>query len=272
VVSVYTVLPFVTFFNLATAELGADVGLGVVLAYVALALTAAAALAAGRSLDLPRRGTGALLNCTLIANTGYLGYPLCAALLGFDSLGEAVVYDVFVSAPLLFLGAFGIGAAFGDRAGESAPERVRAFFTRNPPLYAAIAGLLAPDALAPEVLVDISRVAVIALLPVGFFLVGSALTEEALEEGSSRAVLLPGREVAVATVLRLIVAPALLLLLALPLIDLPGPYLLLAAMPCGINPLVVAHLYGLDSRLTASAIASTTAIASAVAVAAVALA
>jgi predicted permease len=34
--------------------------------------------------------------CTLVANTGYLGYPLVAALLGFDRLSEAVIYDVLV--------------------------------------------------------------------------------------------------------------------------------------------------------------------------------
>ena len=56
------------------------------------------------------------------------------------------------------------------------------------------------------------------------------------------------------------IAPGLLLLLSLPFIDLPGPYLLIAAMPCGINTLLVAHVYGLDSRLAAQAIAWTTSI------------
>jgi predicted permease len=67
--------------------------------------------------------------------------------------------------------------------------------------------------------------------------------------------------VSAAIVLRLLVAPGLLLVLSLPFIDLPGPYLLLAAMPCGINTLLVAHVYGLDSKLAAQAVAWTTAIA-----------
>ena len=66
--------------------------------------------------------------------------------------------------------------------------------------------------------------------------------------------------------LRLVVAPTLLLLIALPLIDLPGPYLLLAAMPCGINTMIVAHAYGLDLRIAAGAVAWSTAIAVVVAV------
>jgi malate permease and related proteins len=261
VAAVYALLPLVTFFNLDRAELDADVGVGVLLGYAALALATCAALISARVLRLGRPGTGALLNATFVANTGYLGYPLCAALLGFDSLSEAVVYDVLVSSPLLFLGAFGVGAAFGERAGESVGERLRAFLTRNPTLFAAAAALVAPDALAPDALVDASRVAVIALLPLGFFVVGSALTEEALDEGSARAVLRPGPEVGAAAVLRLVLAPGLLFLLALPVIDLPDSYLLLAAMPCGINTLVVAHVYGLDVRLTSRAVAWTTAIA-----------
>ncbi|MGE5858027.1 MAG: AEC family transporter, partial [Solirubrobacterales bacterium] len=64
-----------------------------------------------------------------------------------------------------------------------------------------------------------------------------------------------------AILLRLVVAPGLLLALSLPFIDLPGPYLLLAAMPCGVNTVLGAHGYGLDSRLAAQAVAWTTAIA-----------
>jgi predicted permease len=256
----YFVLPPATFFNIADAELDANVGIGVLIAYLALAAAVAIAwLASTRLLGLSRSTVGAVLCCTVVANTGYLGYPLCASLLGLDSLSEAAVYDVLVSAPSLLLVAFSIGAAFGTRAGEGAGERTRAFLTRNPALYAGIAGLIAPEALAPDVLVDISRIAIVAILPLGFFAVGVALAEES-EEG---ALAVPPRfdsAVAVALASRLVLAPGLLFALALPLIDLPDPYLLLAAMPCGINSLIVAHAYGLDVRVTASAIAWSTAI------------
>ena len=65
----------------------------------------------------------------------------------------------------------------------------------------------------------------------------------------------------VALALKLAVVPGLLLGLAAPLIDLPGTYLLLAAMPCGLNTMIVTHAYGLDLRLTASAVFWSTAIA-----------
>ena len=68
------------------------------------------------------------------------------------------------------------------------------------------------------------------------------------------------RPVMVSLVSRLAIAPALLMLLAAPLIDLPAAYRLLAAMPSGINSMVVAHAYGLDLEITAEAITWSTAI------------
>jgi hypothetical protein len=260
IATLYTVVPFVVFFNLARAEIDVDAGAGIGLGYVAIAATSVAAWAVGRFLlKLERPAIGALVCGVLVANTGYLGYPMVAALLGFDALGEAAVYDVLVSAPSVLLFGFAAGAAFGDRAGEGPRERALAFLTRNPPLYAAIAALVVPDSLAPDVLVDVSRGLVFAMLPLGFFAVGVALSSEA-EGGAFR---FPPRltaPVAASVALRLIVAPGLLYLIALPLIDLPGSYLLLAAMPLGINTLLIAHAYGLDLGITASAIAWSTAI------------
>ncbi len=254
----YFVLPPVTFFNLARVDFDTDLVGGIVLGLVATALAAAAAWAIGsRLLRLPRPQTGAMMSCTLVANTAYLGYPMAATLLGSDKVGEAVAYDVGVGAPALLIGAFAVGAAFGTTAGSGRRERTGAFFARNLPLYAAVAALLAPDSLAPDVLVDISRVVVVAILPVGFFAVGAALAQEA-DEGVVR--LPPPITRATLGVIgtKLILVPGLLLLLAWPLIDLPSTYLLMAAMPCGLNSMIVAHAYGLDLPTTAEAITWTT--------------
>jgi hypothetical protein len=261
VISLYTLIPFVVFFNLARTHINADEAGGLVIGWVAILAAAGIAWVVGsRLLRLSRPATGSLITATLIPNSGYLGYPLVASLLGFHALGEAVVYDIVVPAPSLLLLGFGTGAAFGTKAGEGFRDRVIAFFTRNPLLYAAIAGLLVPDSLAPDVLVDISRGFVIALLPIGFFAVGAVLAEE-VEERRVQLGSPFDPPVGAAILLRLMIAPGLLLLLSLPFIELPGPYLLLAAMPCGINTLLVAHVYGLDSKLAAQAVAWTTAIA-----------
>jgi malate permease and related proteins len=257
----YFVLPPVTFFNLARADIDVNAGAGVALAYVALGAVAFTAwFVAARVLRLERPAIGSVMCCALIANTGYLGYPLVAAVLGFDALSEAVVYDVLVSAPALLLGAFSVGAAFGEAAGEGVRERTAAFFTRNPPLYAALLAVIAPDSLAPDVLVDASRIAIVAVLPLGFFAVGAALAEEA-DEGAIAVPPPLDAPVAAAVAIRLVLAPLLLYLIALPLIELPDTYLLLAAMPCGINTMIVTHAYGLDLRISAGAVAWSTAIA-----------
>jgi malate permease and related proteins len=258
--TLYFVVPFVVFFNLARAQIDVNAGGGVVLAYLALGATATAAyLISTKVLHLSRPATGAVMCCAIQANTGYLGYPMIVALLGSHALSVGVVYDVLTQAPTLLIGGFAIGAAFGSKAGEGARARTIAFLTRNPPLWAGIVALLVPDSLAPDSLVDISRVVVFAILPVGFFAVGVQLAAEA-EHGDLRVPPPLTRPVATAVALRLVMAPALLLLLALPLIDLPGPYLLLAAMPSGINTMLIAHAYGLDLRVTAEAVAWSTGI------------
>jgi predicted permease len=261
VLSLYTLIPFVVFFNLARTHIGINAGAGLLIGWIAILCAAGIAwLVTQRWLELERPSSGSVIVGTLAPNTGYLGYPLTASLLGFHAVGQAVVYDVVVSVPSLLLLAFGVGAAFGTKAGERPRDRVVAFFTRNPPLYAAILALIVPDSLAPDVLVDVARGMVVALLPIGFFAVGAVLAEEAEEEGLR--VGSPFDPPLAATVLlRLLIAPGLLLLLSLPFIDLPGPYLLLAAMPCGVNTLLVAHVYGLDAKLAARAVIWTTAIA-----------
>jgi malate permease and related proteins len=255
----WVALPFMTFFILARLELDAGVGGGLVLAYAELAAVGFLAYLVGsRVLRLRREQTGALMVVVVLANTGYLGIPLCAALLDSDALGPAIAFDTVVSGPMFYGVGFAIGAAFGVAAGETNSERLRSFL-RNPPLYAVSAGLLAPDALAPDVLVDVAEVLAIAVLPVGFFILGVNLATEA-EEGALAFPPPFTRPVAAAIGLRLLVAPALMLGLAAVIVDVPDAYLVQAAMPSGINSLVIAHAYGLDLRITASALAWTTAI------------
>ena len=257
-VLLYVLMPFVTFFNLATLDLHAGVGTGLALAWLELlAVGGLAWLLATRVLRLDRPQSGTVVVCVMLANTGYLGVPLNAALLGSDQIAPAIAWDVAVSGPMLFTFGFGVAAACGTKAGDTFRERLRAFLTRNPPLMALVAGLLAPDALAPDVIVDVAKVSAIALLPLGFFVLGVYLARER-DEG---VVTFPPpltRPVVTIVGLRLLAAPALFALLALSLHRVPDAYRLQAAMPCGINALIAAHTYGLDLRMTASAIAWST--------------
>jgi predicted permease len=259
-VILYVLVPIIIFFNLAKASISLDNGIGIALALVNLTLVSTIVwFLASRVLGLSRAQTGAVVVCALVANTAYLGYPLTVALLGHDHLSSSVLYDVLVSGPALMLGAFGVGAAFGDKAGEGLRERAKTFLTRNPPLYAAILGFLAPQALAPNFLVDGSQVLAIAVLPIGFFAVGATLAEGA-EQGELPFPPPITRPVALAVGARLALAPALLMLIAAPLIDLPSAYRLMSAMPTGLNAMIVSHAYGLDNRTVAESITWSTAI------------
>ena len=113
--------------------------------------------------------------------------------------------------------------------------------------------------LAPNALVDASQVLAVAILPIGFFAVGATLAEGA-EHGELPFPPPITRPVALAVGARLALAPALLMLLAAPLIDLPSAYRLMSAMPTGLNAMIVSHAYGLDNRTVAEAITWSTAI------------
>ena len=256
----YAVMPAVAFFNIARLEITVDVGAGLALGW--LALGGAALLGyvlATRVLRLSRPATGVLVNTAMHGNTAYLGLPLCVALLGAEHLSEAVAYDVLVQLPIFLIGVAGVGATVGTAGGGNFSERVPAFFVRNPPLLGTVAGLLAPAALAPDVLVDATRLLVLAMLPIGFFAVGVTMGAES-EQGAIPLVPRFGAPEAAAVGLRLVVAPLLLFALAAPLIELPPAYLLQAATPVGISGLVIAHAYGLDMGFAAAAIAWTTAV------------
>jgi malate permease and related proteins len=210
-------------------------------------------------LHLPSRRLGVVICGVVIVNTGYLGLPMTIALLGQHALGSAVAYDQLVSAPSLFLLGFGVGAMFGDQAGTPARRRLRTFFTRNPPLWAVVAGALAPHSLAPAPLPAISHVVVAALLVIGFFTVGVHLS--AGRDAYSGGLLdLPRSEVWLALGLRLLVSPLIVAAMSMTVVTVPSAYVLEAAMPSGITVLLVAHIYGLDERLAATIIVWSTAV------------
>jgi predicted permease len=249
----YVLFPVVTFANVAHLRLTAQIGAGLGLAYASLAVTGLAGWFVGaRVLRLERPQTGALICAGLLANTGYLGLPLTVALLGSHQLPLAVLYDQLVSGPTLLIAGFGVGAAFGTRAGAGAAQRVRAFLARNPPLAALVAGLVAGPASAPPWLLDVSHAIVLALLPLGFLAVGVNLAAHGRPPRDRVGAL------GAAVGLRVVFAPLVLLGLARAVLGVPDAYRLQSTMPTAVNSLVVAHAYGLDLPLAAAAVGAST--------------
>jgi predicted permease len=187
---------------------------------------------------------------------------LTAAVLGTDEIAAAITWDLSVSLPMLFVFGFGVGAALGTRAGETPRERARSFVVRNPPLLALAVALVVPDAWAPQALADVAQYAAIALLPVGFFALGVHLRQEA-DDGTLRFPPPLTRPVVAVLGLRVVAAPLLfaagtVVAGAAGELAIPDAYFVQAAMPCGINALVVSHVYGLDLRIAAASVAWST--------------
>ena len=255
----WVLMPVVAFFNVNALEIDTRVGAGLAFGYAGVALAFAAAYLVGsRLLRLERPAVGALMVAAALPNSGYLGLPFTAAVFGFDEIPSAVAFDVLVSGLTAITIGFSIGAAFGTVA-ERPRERVAAFFTRNPPLWATAAGLVAPAALAPDWAVDGSHLLVLAILPLGFFAVGVTLAAEAEADRVSFPPPLSA-PVAWAVALKLLVPPALMLGLAAAIVDVPDSYVTQAGMASAIITLLIANEYGLERRIAAGAIAWSTAV------------
>lgn len=258
----WALLPFVAYVSMARLHLTANVGIGIAVAIGALTATTALMwwLATG-PLDLDRPAAGSLIVCALQVNTGFLGLPLCAALFSQAEFTQAVAYDVLVSMPAFVFGSFTVGALFGTHGRDKHLGRhVATTLLTNPLLYAAIAGLLVPEAWAPEFLELPVRIAILATVPLGFVVVGITLADEA-EDGTLRVPPPLTRAIAALIAVRMLVMPAIVLAFSLFVTRLPAAYPLLAAMPSGVNIVIVAHRTGLDLRTAAAGTTWTNAIA-----------
>ncbi len=256
---VFILLPVVVFLTVIDLEVTANVGAGLAFGWVErIVVFLLAWLIGTRVLKLERSSTGALIAAVVMANTGYLGIPVVALLLGGDQIGLAVTWDVVVTPPAMLILGFAAGAAFGTRAGDTGGERLKAFFVRNPPLYALVLALVLPESLNPSWGPHLAEVLALAMAPIGFFALGVNLLREHDEEGIR---IFPPpftAPVATAVFLRVIFAPALVFLLAKAIIDVPDAFLVEAGMASGINALAVAHLFGLNMRIVVGAIAWST--------------
>ena len=108
---VWGLLPFIAFFVIARLHLGGGVGIGLLLGFVELTIVGVIAAQVGtKILKLPRPSVGTLILLVILANTGYLGIPLTAALLGHDAIPPAIAWDSIVSQASLYVAGFAIGA------------------------------------------------------------------------------------------------------------------------------------------------------------------
>ncbi len=187
------------------------------------------------------------------ANAGYMGIPLCLALLGADSLAPAT-FTTLLTASVLF--GFAIALIEFDR--QQTPNaaatliKVGRALTRNPLLAAPVLGLAwastgvaLPEGIDRYVALLGASASPCALVTIGLFL---AQTETASAgPGVMRLVL--GK---------LLLQPAVTAVLAFYVFSMPPLWawtaVLMSALPIGTGPFMLANMYGRDARVTSRAI------------------
>src|SRR5690606_12018020 len=140
-----------------------------------------------KPLGLDRETSAVLVLAVALGNTSFVGFPLCEAILGPDSVPYAVVYDQFGS----FLALTTVGLAVVARASGAAvptPREMMRRIARFPPFIALVVafGLRLASQLAPAAVESLGAVVVPvaapalarvgdALVPVAMFAVGLRL-------------------------------------------------------------------------------------------------
>jgi len=189
---------------------------------------------------------------TALGNTGFIGYPITAAVLGARGLPEAIFYDVFGTVCGLAL----VGLLVAQRFGHNDEARVnplRELFTFPAVIALAIAlatqHVAVPDAVMSGIGLLANMVAPLIMLSVGLSLRVDTLGSQA-------------GPLAVLGGLRLLVAPLIGLAFGWILLG-SGPALrvvvLESGMPAMMLTFVVGERFGLDTDFIASAIFVTTA-------------
>lgn len=187
------------------------------------------------------------------ANAGYMGIPLCLALLGPASLAPAIICTLMTACVL-----FGVAIALiefdqhQDRSVGTTLFKVARALIRNPLLISplaglawALSGLTLPLGLDHYVELLGASASPCALVTIGLFLA------QATPGGDHQAV---GKLVAG----KLLLQPAATAILVFWIFPAPPLWawsaVLMSALPIGTGPFMLAQLYGRDARATSRAI------------------
>jgi predicted permease len=191
------------------------------------------------------------------ANTGFMGIPLCLAAFGTAALVPAIIATI-LTACVLFAGAIVlIETDLGEQAGLAATlAKVSRSLARNPLLVAPVLGVLAAivqNLTGAALPAPVSRFTGLlggaaspcALVTIGLFLAQSEAAQETA---------LIARLVA----LKLLVQPAVTGILAFGVFAMPVLWadtaVILAALPIGTGPFMLAKLYNREAAVTSRAI------------------
>ena len=189
------------------------------------------------------------------SNTGYMGIPLCVLALGQDGLAPAIIstFIVFVMFALATV-LIEIGILSHKKSHEIFWSVIKSLFT-NPLLIAPVAGLLWAstdlvlyDPLAQVIAFLAAAATPCALVSIGLFLMQKERFAPQQAWGISIA--------------KLIIQPVLAWFIAGPILDLPelsvSAVVILAALPTGTGPFMLAQYYQGDGRMISRVVLLTT--------------
>ena len=242
-VTVYVLVPALIFHSIATASFGgatlARIGVATVVYLVAMV---AAAEAVGRLFGMDEPILSALVLVSAFPNSGNYGIPLSEFAFGATGRSTAVVY-LTAQAVLLYTGGVYIAQRSGGTHGFGGMKRA----LKIPLVYAVVAGVLARwlGVVPPAEGTAMTTLALVgnASIPVMLLILGIQLADT--DYGAALA------EVGVASVLKMAVAPALAVGIAL-LVGFDDPtiartFVLECATPAAITPLLLVVEFGGES-------------------------
>ncbi|MBU3600791.1 AEC family transporter [Polynucleobacter sp. AM-25C3] len=189
------------------------------------------------------------------SNTGYMGIPLCVLALGQDGLAPAIIatFIVFVMFALATV-LIEIGLLSHKKSHEIIWSVLKSLCT-NPLLIAPVAGLLwsSTDLALYEPLTQVigflaAAATPCALVSIGLFLMQKESAGPRQAWGISFA--------------KLIIQPLIAWVIAGPILDLPALWVsavvILAALPTGTGPFMLAQYYNADGRMISRIVLLTT--------------
>ncbi|HET7480337.1 MAG TPA: AEC family transporter [Rubrobacteraceae bacterium] len=256
-VSIYLLSPALIFTSLTRVRLAADETLRIT-AFMVLFVLVMGVLTwtMSRTLRLDAMTTSALLLCVMFMNAGNYGLPLAQFAFGEEGLRRAVLFFVVQAVLAQTVAVYIAGAGHGDWL-----DGFKRLF-RMPQVYAVLAALavrwtgIQLDASSGGILNDLFRgVALMgdATVPVLLIVLGLQLAES--NKTTQR------REIALATVMRLVVSIPLALALAY-LLQMDGLStklaVILASMPTAVNMMILAIEFDVRPRLVSGVVAVST--------------
>jgi predicted permease len=249
-VLIYVGMPALIFTTVHPAPVSADL---VEIPFIAWGITLAGVTVAwllARAMRLPGPTAGAFILCAAFGNTGYLGYPLAAALLGETGLVRGIFYDVFGTVAAVLTVGVVVAGELGEHEGRVNPLKELLTF---PPFLALLLALALRSVTVPgpvsDWLVALSKIVVpLIMMSVGLSLKPRSIKQRLGAVGAVGAV-------------KLLALPLFALLLGrLLMSDAEATRLLVlqAGMPSMMLTLVIGLRFKLDVDFIASAILVTT--------------